>query len=105
MKKFTNIGENNNSINESNKENSTISIDRLLDMLTLEIEGSEEEISIDYNIKTNDKFNEGIKDYINQLFHKEKLSLLEKAKHSQYFNKGTTWIDEEIDIIKESLKK
>ncbi len=107
MKKFTNIGDNNDSINENKQglEDSEFSIDRLIDLLTLEIEGSEENVTIDYSIKTNNKFNEGIKDYINQLYSKEKLALLEKAKHNQYFDRGTAWIDEEVEAIRESLKK
>ena len=107
MRKFTD--KKTTMITESTKapvERSEKMIDNLISMLTLEINGSSESdvINVEYDIKPNDKFYEGIKNYINNSYHAEKLELLEKAKLN-YFNNNIDWIDDEINIIKESLNK
>ena len=107
MKKFTNIGDESNSLNESNsiQDTSNISIDKLLKTLSIEIEGNEEsDVTVDYKVKANDKFYEGLKTLVNEMYHKEKLALLEKARINQYLN-NVAWIDDEMDSIKESVDK
>ena len=105
MKKFTNIGDKSSSLNESisNVDAEKLSIDGLIKTLSIEIEGTDSEVTADYTIKANDKFYEGIKTVINEMFHEEKVALLEKARINQYLN-NIDWIDEEMDSIKESIK-
>ena len=103
MKKFTNIGNENVSINE-NDISTKRTIDKLLETLSLEIEGSDDEITIDYKIKANNKFYEGIKNVIDTLYNKEKIALLEKARMNHLLN-NISWIDDEIENINENNKK
>jgi uncharacterized protein involved in exopolysaccharide biosynthesis len=105
MQKFTNMGNEDKSLNESvsTEETTKISIDKLLETLSIEIEGDESEITVDYKVKPTDKFYEGIKTVINEIYHKEKIALLEKARMNHLLN-NVAWIDEEMDSIKESIK-
>jgi hypothetical protein len=106
MKKFTNIGEENNSLNEnnSNQDFSNISLEELLKTLSIEIDGNEEaDVTVDYKVKATDKFFEGLKTIVNEMYHEEKIALLEKARINQYLN-NVAWIDDEMDSIKESIE-
>ena len=105
MKKFTNI-DSKESLNESvsNVNNEKLTIDKLLETLSIEIDGSDDVITMDYKIRANAKFYDGIKTIINELYSKEKIALLERARINHYLN-NVTWIDTEMDIIKESVNK
>lgn len=74
-------------------------IEKLLETLSIQVEGTEQQVSVDYTIKANDKFYEGIRNIIKLMYKTDKLDLLEKAKYYHYLN-NTEWIDEEIKKIK-----
>lgn len=105
MKKFTDL--------ENINENNTIKIgidlnsriQQLIDEnLNIEIEGEEKPWEKSFKITADSKFYEGIEKLINNLYHKEKLEILDKARKSHFTN-DFRWMDVEVEKIRESLKK
>lgn len=101
MKKFSNI-------NESKKVEKVdifeSKVEDMISSLDVDIEGIDEPWKKNISIKANEEFKSKLKDLVNLTYLKEKSSFLDKAKKSQ-FTRDMSWIEEEISLMNESMKK
>ncbi len=101
MKKFTSYEENKEETSDINSF-----VDSLLkENVSLEITGEEKPWVGEIDIKANEELVLKLKDYIEQEISKSNLHLLEKIKLSYYKNTTLDSIDDEIQKIRENLKK
>ncbi len=104
MKKFTIFNETINS-NKELTENDIL--ESILSKLTIELDSNTEldnNITIDYKIKATDAYFEKMKSYINDLILLEKKKLLEEMKYNMIIN-NSFWVENELEIISEKMKK
>jgi hypothetical protein len=79
-------------------------INQLLETLAIEVEGEEKPWEKSISVKSTPEFMSAIQKLVKETYLKESLVLLEKAKNS-HFTGDISWIADEIEIIKENLKK
>jgi hypothetical protein len=98
MRKFTGF--------EDTKKETTMEskINQLLETLTIEVEGEEKPWEKNIVIKSTPEFQAAIQQLAMETYLKERLAILEKAKNS-HFTGDISWISDEIELVKESLKK
>lgn len=99
MKKFTQI-------DESSQDNLTFDekISKLVESLEIIIDNEPEAASKNITVKSSEEFISNIKKLITETYLKDKLSLLDKLKSTMYSG-NSSWIEDEITTIQESMKK
>lgn len=99
MKKFTQI-------NESKYETLTFEdkLTQIIESLDVIVDNDPEVATKNISVKANEEFITKIKKLMVETHLKEKLSYLDKLKSTLYSG-DTSWVEAEIDYIKESLNK
>ncbi len=99
MKKFSQI-------NESTHDSLSFEekIDKLIESLDIIVDNDPQAASKNIIIKSNVEFVNSIKNLMLETYLKEKLTLLDKLKSTLYSG-NNSWVDDEVNYIKENLKK